>query len=326
MTACISEHYQDLRVQKILSRFCTYNNSFKAGVYDNSGWYRYRGEKRRLINLVNEKDYKYIVNNIEKRLLGTLNYFRPSIYKEWQNKPWNQGDSPGGLEDTLYYMLSIDVDLANDYTVDDEKAFKALKKAGRFIEKEIKTITDKFLILFSGNGIYFHLHPEFAFFNETKDFPDEKRVEILWTILDCFNVYLQNLEERMFEQYPEIYGIVKLDAINSKKRVFKLPLSIHKELPYVVYPISDNFEIPLKKVPLNDEDFKVADILINRFFDNMPSEVEQKQLQKVLISYEKQVKPISETYNKPSDREKPQVPLPIALIKEEAVCEAIFSP
>lgn len=322
-----SGHYQDLRVQKIMSRFSTFNGAYKAGVFDNSGWYRYRGEKRRLINPVNEQDYNYLVNNLQKRLLGTLNFFRPTIYGEWQKKPWNQGDSPGGLEDTWYYMLSIDVDLANDYSVDDEKALKALKKACRFIEKELKnSITDKFLILFSGNGVYFHLHPEFAFVNETKDFPDQKRVSKLQTILDCFNFYLKQLEERMFEKYPEIHGIVKLDAINSRKRVFKLPLSLHKELPYVVFPIGENLEIPLKMVPLADEDFEEAEKLINSFFDNIPTENEKNQLMKVLSTFEREVKPTSKDYNSQSKMEKPPIPIPIALIKKEAVCGAIFSP
>ncbi|EKF86932.1 hypothetical protein A994_01560 [Methanobacterium formicicum DSM 3637] len=321
-----SEHYQKNGVQDIIKRFSTYNGAIKAGIHDDKGWYKYGGDKRRLIKLADDKDYQYLVNKVDKRLLGTLNYFRPSIFNEWQEKPWD-AESLGGLEDTMYYMLSIDVDLANDYTVDDLKALESLERAARFIEQELgKVINNKFLILFSGNGIYFHLHPEFAASDEINDATSEKRADELENILDSFNLYIQALEKRLFKECPDLHGIIKIDAINNRKRVFKLPLTTHKELPYLVYPIgAKNIQIPLKKIPLTENDIENAKQSINEFFNELPDSEELKQFESILKEYSKPKEAHSKTERNEA-QEVPPFPIPIDIIKEEDVCERIFNP
>jgi len=320
-----SGHYQNLGVREIINRFSTYNGSIKAGVFDNKGWYKYRGDKRRLIQLVDNDDYQYLVNKHEKRILGTLNYFRPSFFQEWQKKPSNSEGSLGGLEDTCYYMLSIDVDLANDYTVDDDKASEALETAVRFIAQDLrKVVNDKFLILFSGNGIYFHLHPEFASSNETNDAACDERVAELQNIMDAFNLYIQALEKKLFQKYPDVHGIVKIDAINNRKRVFKLPMTTHKDLPYLVYPIdTKNIQIPLKQIPLTKNEIANAKQLINEFFNALPEPEEHKNLNKLLKSYRKPKNVCIESETSIIS-EVPPVPIPIDIIKEERICEKIF--
>lgn len=320
-----SGHYQKKDVQDIIKRFSTYNGALKAGVFDNKGWYRYRGDKQRLINVVDEEDYQHLVKNHDKRILGSLNYFRPSLFQEWQKKTLKE-DSLGGLADTMYYMLSIDVDLANDYTVDDDKALKALQVAAKFIEQDLRNIiNDKFLILFSGNGIYFHLHPEFAASEETTDAMCEKRAAELEDILGAFNLYLQTLEKKLFHECPEVHGIVKVDAINSRKRVFKLPLTTHKVLPYLVYPIeAKTLEIPLKTLPLSENEVEKAAKSINGFFNKIPNLEEHKQFETLISTYSvlKELKPKSE---RNEVHEVPPVPIAIDVIKEEKICSKIFS-
>lgn len=320
-----SGHYQKKAVQDLIKRFSTYNGALKAGVFDNKGWYRYGGDKRRLINLVDDEDYQYLVNNVDKRLLGTLNYFRPSIFQEWQRKPWNIPESLGGLNDTMYYILSIDVDLANDYTVDDLKALESLEKAARFIKQELgKVINNKFLILFSGNGIYFHLHPEFAASEETDDAFCEKRAVELQNILDAFNLYIQALEQKLFQECPEVHGIVKVDAINNRKRVFKLPMTSHKDLPYLVYPIeAKNIQIQLKTTPLTENEIEEAANSVNRFFDKIPCPEEQKQLETLLSTYTKP-KELNSKPKRNDVQDLPPVPIPIDIIKEEKICSTMF--
>ncbi|AUB60880.1 hypothetical protein DSECCO2_308370 [anaerobic digester metagenome] len=321
-----SGHYHKLGVQNIIKRFSTYNAASKAGVFDNKGWYKYGDDKRRLINLLDDEDYQYLVNKFDKRLLGTLNYFRPSVFQEWQQKPWDVAESLGGLEDTMYYMLSIDLDLANDYTVNDVKALEALETAARFISDDLrKVINDKFLILFSGNGIYFHLHPEFVASGETNDAACESRATELQNILDAFNLYIQTLERKLFQECPEVHGLVKVDAINNRKRVFKLPLTTHKDLPYLVYPIGfRNIQIRLKTLPLSDDEIQEAAKSINIFFDKIPSLEEHKQLGTLLSTYNKPKEVNSKSKSK-EVHDVPPVPIPIDIIKEEQICSKIFS-
>ncbi|AUB55253.1 hypothetical protein BK007_03965 [Methanobacterium subterraneum] len=321
-----SGHYQKKDVQNVIKSFSTYNGAIKAGVFDDKGWYRYEGDKRRLINLLDDKDYQYLAEKLEKRLLGTLNYFRPSIYQEWQPKPWDVAESLGGEEDTMYYMLSIDVDLAHNYTVDDVKVLEALQVAAEFIEQDLRNIiNDKFLILFSGNGIYFHLHPEFAASEEITDAPCEKRAAELEDIRSAFNLYIQTMEKNLFRACPEVHGIIKVDAINSRKRVFKLPLTTHKVLPYLVYPIkATNIEIPLKTLPLSENDVEKAAKSINGFFDKVPSLEEHRQFETLISTY-RVPKEVKSKSDRNEVHEVPTVPIPIDIIKEEKICSKIFS-
>ena len=233
-----SGHYHKLGVQNIIKRFSTYNAASKAGVFDNKGWYKYGDDKRRLINLLDDEDYQYLVNKFDKRLLGTLNYFRPSVFQEWQQKPWDVAESLGGLEDTMYYMLSIDLDLANDYTVNDVKALEALETAARFISDDLrKVINDKFLILFSGNGIYFHLHPEFVASGETNDAACESRATELQNILGSetsrlgLKLYRYQMMRFKKQQNLLIYFSIKYPvsrSISSLELFFQPTISLKK--------------------------------------------------------------------------------------------------
>ena len=87
---------------------------------------------------------------------------------------------------------------------------------------------------------------------------------------------LQHLESELYQAHPAVHGIVKIDAINNKKRFFKTVLSLHRKLPYVVYPIDPaDFKIPMKSIPLSDNDLKEAERFINNF---MTAEVTREDI------------------------------------------------
>jgi hypothetical protein len=315
----IKGHYNDSRTYKIISKFTDYNGFHKAGVYDDEGWYQYSEDKKRLLDLNEYTDYVLISFKIKRRLLSTLNYFKPDIFKEWIDKGAN---SPGGFEDTIYYMLSVDIDLTDNYTVDDEKAKEALETAAKWIYQKLDVMSNgKLMAVFSGNGVYIHLHPGLAHLPDT--YGARERADIYDTLTKAFNLHLQKLELEMFEDNPWIHGLVKVDAINNRKRLFKAPLSLHKKLPYVVYPINpDNFIIPFKTLPLSDKDFNESERLITDFMDQ---EISKNHIQgmKVLKEYKEEIKTNKQDYDK-LNLKLPETAISIDIIKTEPVTKAIF--
>lgn len=317
----ITDHYSRLEVQDVINTFSRFNNSRKAGVAGDTGWYRYRGDKRKLLDLTRTIDYDKLGQMQDRRLLGTLNYFKKDVFKEWKNK---KDISPGGFEETDYYMLSVDIDLTGMKTVTNSAIKKHLKTASEWLYNNLTNITNgKLLALFSGNGVYIHLHPEFA--HVPKEISSDERTDAYDSLTKAFNLYLQELEEKLYEEHPDLYGIVKIDAINNRKRVFKVPLSLHKTLPYVVYPIdTDNgFEILLRELPLSDKDIFAAKKLINQFMGRIPTPDDKHLLITKLKQYQNEVNKEKRDY-KDLDIKLPKEAIPIELIKQEPISEAIF--
>lgn len=321
--AAIKKHYRREEVKNIIRTFADYKGCHKAGKHDETGLYQYTKNKRRLLDFCSDEDYNFIIRNADRVLLSTLNHFDADLFNQWELK---EDPSPGGFGETEHIMLSVDIDLAEDHTVNDAKALEALRTAGRFIYQKLSAVTDdKIMALFSGNGVYIHLHPHLPYLGT--GYSANEKEELYDVLTKAFNLYLQALEEGLYQEHPEVHGLVKIDAINNKKRYFKTVLSLHRRLPYVVFPIDpeDDFNIPLKSIPLSTDDLLEAERLINAFMAEEITKKARQNLLEVLQPFGEQIK-INKREYKELDIKIPEEAIPIDIIKSEPVTAAIMHP
>lgn len=321
--AAIKRHYRREEVKNIIQHFADFKGCHKAGKHDETGLYQYTKNNRRLLDFCNDKDYNFITKNADRVLLSTLNHFDADLFDQWTPK---EEDSPGGFPETSYFMLSVDIDLAEDHTVNDAKALEALRTAGRFIYQKLSAATDdKIMAMFSGNGVYIHLHPYLP--NLGAGYSANEKEELYDVLTKSFNLYLQALESELYKEHPQVHGLVKIDAINNKKRYFKTVLSLHRRLPYLVFPINseNDFQIPLKSIPLSEEDLQEAEGLVHDFMTSEITKKARQDLLEVLRPYSEQIK-VSKREYKELDITIPDEAIPISIIKSEPVTAAIMHP
>lgn len=320
----IKKHYHREDVQMVMQYFADYKGYHKAGVYDDNGWYQYKAETRRLNDFADPADYQHLQRKTRRRILATLNYFRPETFQGWTPR---DDESPGGFEDTIYLMLSVDIDLADNHTVQDPETLALLEKASGWFYQRLAAISGEYVLpLFSGNGVYLHLHPAIAYMHN--NMPDAERRDNFDILTQCFNLRIQKLEAELYETYPDVIGVVKIDALNNRKRVFKAPLSLHKTLPYVVYPIDPaNFKIPLKSLPLSPDDAEAASHMIHDFMDAeiIRADLDSMALYKLLLDDKEGIKTRRQEY-KELNITPPDDAIPIDVILSEPVTAAIFQP
>lgn len=321
--ADIKRHYRREEVRNIIQKYADYKGCHKSGKHDETGLYQYKKNQRRLMDFCNDADYNFIIRNADRVILSTLNYFKTDLFGQWTPK---EDPSPGGFPETEYFSLSVDIDLADDYTVNDAKALAALRTAGKFIHQKLNDVTcGKLLAMFSGNGVYIHLHPHLAYLGD--GYTADEKVDLFDELTKAFNLYLQELESALYVKYPQVHGLVKIDALNNKKRYFKTVLSLHRKLPYVVFPIDpeDDFQILLKRIPLSSEDLLQAERLIDNF---MGADITRKPIHRLgeaLQPYTEQIKLDKREY-KELDIKIPEEAIPIDIIKSEPVTAAIMHP
>jgi len=321
--AAIKKHYRREEVKNIIRTFADCKGCHKSGKHDETGLYQYKKNQRRLMDFCNDPDYNFIIRNADRVVLSTLNYFNTDLFSQWTPE---EDPSPGGFPETEYFSLSVDIDLADDYTVNNAKALEALRTAGKFIYQKLNDVTcGKLLAMFSGNGVYIHLHPHLAYLGD--GYTADEKVDLFDELTKAFNLYLQELESALYVKYPQVHGLVKIDALNNKKRYFKTVLSLHRKLPYVVFPIDpeDDFQILLKRIPLSSEDLLQAERLIDNF---MGADITRKPIHRLgeaLQPYTEQIKLDKREY-KELDIKIPEEAIPIDIIKSEPVTAAIMHP
>ena len=321
--ADIKRHYRREEVRNIIRKYADYKGCHKSGKHDETGLYQYKKNQRRLMDFCNDPDYNFIIRNADRVILSTLNYFKTDLFGQWTPK---EDPSPGGFPETEYFSLSVDIDLADDYTVNDAKALAALRTAGKFIHQRLSNVTcGKLLAMFSGNGVYIHLHPHLAYLGD--GYTADEKVDLFDELTKAFNLYLQELESALYVKYPQVHGLVKIDALNNRKRYFKTVMSLHRKLPYVVFPIDpeDDFQILLKRIPLSSEDLLQAERLIDNF---MGADITRKPIHRLgeaLKPYTEQIKLDKREY-KELDIKIPEEAIPIDIIKSEPVTAAIMHP
>ena len=321
--ADIKRHYRRKEVRNIIRKYADYKGCHKSGKHDETGLYQYKKNQRRLMDFCNDSDYNFIIRNADRVILSTLNYFNIDLFSQWTPE---EDPSPGGFPETEYFSLSVDIDLADDYNVNDAKALEALRTAGKFIYQQLNDVTcGKLLAMFSGNGVYIHLHPHLAYLGT--GYSANEKEELYDVLTKAFNLYLQALESELYQDHPEVHGLVKIDAINNKKRFFKTVLSLHRRLPYVVFPIDpeDDFQIPLKSIPLSEDDLQEAERLVHDFMTEEITKKARKDLLEVLKPCTEQIK-INKREYKELDIKIPEEAIPIDIIKSEPVTAAIMHP
>lgn len=318
----IKDHYNHLLVKKTIQRFSQSHKAVRAGNFDFKGWYINRSDNsKKMFKPTNEGSYKRLIHNVDRSIYLTLNYF-PDSYKpfiDFQNSSFEIA----GFEETKLFMLSIDVDLKDEHDITENDSLRALEIAVAFIKPRIDELSNgKFISFFSGNGIYFHLHPEFAHIKSI--IRGMERVNGYIILTGAFNAFIKDLENKFYEEYPNLIDFVKFDSVNNRNRLIKAPFSVHKRFDHVVYPLDEEYKIMIKELPLNDNDLKNAADFINSFLEEEPSESDRFHFKEAM---EKFIQPLQQEANdfKNLDIKVPENAIPENIILKEPFCRAVFS-
>jgi hypothetical protein len=189
-----------------------------------------------------------------RTLYQTLNVFDPGLRGVFRPKEKITPENPLGTPaDTQAYTLGCDIDKGHGCNIEDFETKQAVDAAAQFLVADLKRngIHDSVWVLFSGGGIYVHIHHGIC-----QPGTIEGRDEFLEMVTDCFNGYIAHISEEFFSIHPECKGKVKYDALNNSKRIFKCILSIHKSKPYAVTPLDrDAIRIDFERarVPLKPD-------------------------------------------------------------------------
>ena len=119
--ADIKRHYRRKEVRNIIQKYADYKGCHKSGKHDETGLYQYKKNQRRLMDFCNDADYNFIIRNADRYIIN-IELFQTDLFSQWTPK---EDPSPGGFPETEYFSLSVDIDLADDYTVNDAKALAA---------------------------------------------------------------------------------------------------------------------------------------------------------------------------------------------------------
>ncbi len=246
------EHYLRPEVREIITRFAMPGDgTWRALNGDFYRWYHYDGEHARLLNAID--DYETIIDTY-RTLYQTLNVFDPGLRGIFRLKQEITPGYPLGTPaDTQAYTLGCDIDKGHGCNIEDLETKQAVEAAAQFLVANLKKngIHDSVWVLFSGGGIYVHIHHGIC-----QPGTIEGREEFFEMVTDCFNEYIAHISEEFFSIHPEYKGKVKYDALNNSKRIFKCILSIHKSKPFAVTPLDrDAIKIDFERahVPLKPD-------------------------------------------------------------------------
>lgn len=258
------EHYQRPEVKDIIKRWTMiyeteFSYTWRALNGDFATWYKYFGDDyARLLRA--DEDYDYVTDNF-RTLYATLNVFETGPWVGGRPRAWITADSPeGSPRETVAYTLGVGIDKGHDtedrtFNIEDADVKKAVEDAAQFLVDCLKEhgIHQNVWVLFSGGGIYIMLHHEICK-PGSKDL--NHRQEFYGLLTDRYNRFIVHVSDEFFRVHPEHIGLVKFDALNNSKRVFKCILSIHKKKPYAVTPLNrDAIKIDFERaqVPLKDD-------------------------------------------------------------------------
>lgn len=281
----IRDHYLDETVSRTIITHSKELNTFRAGNIDAVIWYDKVKDKVRLWDLSDRGQYERLVRK-GRTLYWTLNYFN-GLLKEKTVPASLEDKQLGTFQETEGYSLGIDIDGKGE--IYDPRVKEAVECMGQFYSDALRKICPKSVfLLFSGGGIYVLIHH--SLYYKERDYGAGR--EILWRRLTgCYNKHIQELQKQFFKKYPQYQGLVKADAINNQKRVFKTIFSVHRRYPFAVVPLDpEHVKINLQDalVPLKD-DIKKTGL---QWYKNIPkNEDESLRLTEVLKKYEDDLDP-----------------------------------
>lgn len=208
-----------------------------------------------------DRDYEATVAQ-HKVIYATLNRFDRSIFGKtttWNNSLGKPNDRIGGLEDTISYTLGIDIDTEegpNHKTIlDSEFMREGVEAVGRFFIDKLYAAGIKKSIhcLYSGGGAYIFIHHELT--KASDDWDPKEREDRFVTLTLSYNAFINETRDEFFREYPKFRGIIAVDALNNRKRIFKSIFSMHKDKKVAVIPLDkNNFKINTQaaRLPLSD--------------------------------------------------------------------------
>lgn len=130
---------------------------------------------------------------------------------------------------------------------------KKVVYAMRFVSARFAEIagTDEVVLqLDSGGGFYTLIHHDVTK-PISENFSFEERAKIYRELVRRFNMWLKGVHEAMIK---ELKIMLKIDLLNNKNRLMKVPLSIHKKLDWYVHPVDIHSpEFEEEKIPLSPE-------------------------------------------------------------------------
>lgn len=258
-TSISYEHYIRPEVRDTIQRISHDDVNSRCGNGDFRTWYKSKkGTLYTHFNLSVNEDYETLIGR-HKTLYWSLNFFNPYFYTlDFNHKLPDHERIPKANSsrisrlNTIGYTFSVDIDAIGD--IHDPGIKKAVEDLSQFYTDEFKRfVPDSVYILFSGGGIYVHVHHKvFEEYFNNLEYPYDESVQYL---LDGFGEWLDNIWKRFINEHPEHEGKAKADSLNGAKRIFKTIFSLHKSKPYSVIPLDpdnifidfDKAKLPLKK-------------------------------------------------------------------------------
>lgn len=261
-TDLIQEHYQRPEIKSKVLEYC---DSRRALNGDMIKWYHYSDNSTR--SLLNpDTDYDEIVSKY-RTLYATLDIFDKEIFNKKQEYESSidkknvskDGSVLGTLEDCEAYSLGIDIDTMDTEEGDITKSKRlqlGIENALTFLLRKFQNIgIEKSIhLLYSGGGAYFILHHEL--FKSPGNLTGDERAGVFKKVHTTFNLFITDLLKEFQQIYPQYDGMIKFDALNNQKRVFKTIYSIHKKHNLAVIPLDKNnlhLDISKAKLPISDE-------------------------------------------------------------------------
>ena len=254
------EHYQRPGVRNVILRYCVLEsgNGMRALNADEH-WYT-GGHDPATVVLRGPADYDATIKR-GKTLYATLDILEPSVFG--QATRWDEArkapEKPiGELSNCLAFTLSTDIDGIGDISK-DLSVKEAVEAAGQFHVDYLRErgITNNVYCLYSGGGIYVHLHHAlFAVDVGNTDLAPEEIKRQYQIVTKAYNALIGDISQAFFRKYPEYIGKVKFDQLNNQKRTFKTILSLHKRLPYAVIPLDPKaikIDFSRASLPISDE-------------------------------------------------------------------------
>ena len=320
ITNPIQHHYQHPNIKENIIR-CSHNNtSSRAGNYDFYGWYKKENGKKHLYNLT--EDYDEIITKTNRSLYWTLNFFNDTTFQKNKN-----GDEPLGTgEDTCGYSLALDIDIKDEYNINNPHAKLSLEQCVKFFYDKLHEYLDgNVFAAFSGGGAYIYLHHQL--FKLKPEIMGEERQE-LWALLrNKFQLFMEDISEEFFQLNPEASGYIKIDYLNNEKRIFKTIFSVHKDYDMAVIPLHP----PQFQIHPSDAQLQLSEDIIHKTKDwyiYTPDEEGKKKLLRKLKEYQETAESINNIQKLNIKTEKPVSNVKIEL-NDDIICpvmKAILSP
>jgi hypothetical protein len=251
------EHYSRPEVKAVILNYCM-NGAGMRALNSDEHWYK-GGSDPKTVMLRGPADYADTITK-GRTLYSTLDFFDPAVFE--QSETWieerNTPEKPiGDLSSCLAFTLSTDIDAIGD--IRNLAVKEAVEAAAQFFVDYLreKGIEKNVHGLYSGGGIYVHLHHAlFAVKVGDTDLTPAEIKRQFQILTKAYNRLISDISQAFFRKHPEHIGKVKFDQLNNQKRTFKTIFSLHKRLPFAVIPLDPKqikIDFARASLPLSDE-------------------------------------------------------------------------